>query len=104
MDKLSSILAGVPWVGGRLSDAVRSMAHAISNAAGTLENGIDAIVGAAWHALARYLDNLWSQVAAHSAIFVQLAHLVGRLLHAQAGLRAIEHGLTGAAHGVRGLV
>lgn len=100
MDKLSSILAGVPWVGGKLSDAVRSMAKAITNAAGTIEGGIDHLIGGAWHALSRYMDHLWSQFAAHSAVFLHIARIVGHLVHANAGIRALVHSVTGIAHGV----
>jgi hypothetical protein len=104
MDKLSSILAGVPWVGGKLSDAVKSMAKAITNAAGTIEGGIDHLIGGAWHALARYMDKLWSQFAAHSTVLLHIARIVGHLVHAQAGLRALVHGVTGIAHGISHLV
>ena len=98
MDKLSTILAGVPWVGGKLSDAVKSMAKAITNAAGTLEHGIDSIVGAAWHALSRYIDKLFSQFVAHSAIILHLAQLVGHGLYSASGLRALVHTAVRVAH------
>ena len=100
MDKLSSILSGVPWVGGKLSDAVKSMAKAISNAAGSLEGGIDHFVGGAWHALARLMDKLWTQFVEHSSIALQIAHLVGSIIHAQSALRHLVHSITGVAHGI----
>ena len=98
LDKLSAILAGVPWVGGKLSDAVKSMASAIANAAGTLEHGIDSIVGAAWHALSRYVDKLLNQFVAHSALIVHLAELVGNGLYSVSGLRALVRSVSHVAH------
>ena len=98
MDKLSTILAGVPWVGGKLSDAVKSMAKAITNAAGTLEQGIDSIVGAAWHALARYIDKLFNQFVAHSAIILHIAQLVGHGLYSASGLRSLVRTVSHVAH------
>ena len=98
MDKLSSILAGVPWVGGRLSDAVQSMARAITNAAGTIEHGIDSLVGGAWHQLSRYLDTLFNQFVSHSALILHIARLVGHGLYSVSGLRALVHTATRVAH------
>lgn len=98
MDKLSSILAGVPWVGGKLSDAVKSMAKAITNAAGTLEHGIDSIVGAAWHALSRYVDKLFNQFVTHSAIILHLAQIVGSGLYSVSGLRSLVRSISHVAH------
>lgn len=98
MDKLSSILAGVPWVGGKLSDAVKSMAQAITNAAGTIEHGIDSLVGAAWHAFSRYLDKLFNQFVAHSALILHLAELVGHGLYSVSGLRSLVRSVSHVAH------
>lgn len=98
MDKLSAILAGVPWVGGKLSDAVKSMAQVITNAAGTIEGGIDHLIGGAWHALARYMDHLWSQFVGHSAVLLHVARIVGHLVHANAASRAFVKAVAYAAH------
>ena len=107
MDKLSSILSGVPWVGGKLSDAVKSMAQAITNAAGHLEHGIDGIIGGAWHALARYIDKMFEQFVAHSSVLLHLARIVGHLAYSGTGLRALVHSVSrvahAALHGVRTL-
>lgn len=104
MDKLAAILHAVPIAGGYLSDKVRDMAQAITNAAGKLESGIDHLVGAAWHQLARYTDKLWSELVAHSTALVQLAQLVGHLVHSVHGLRAIVRALEHAGHGVTAAV
>lgn len=98
MDKLSAILAGVPWVGGKLSDAVQTMSRAITNAAGHLIGGIDAIVGAAWHALARYIDKGLNEFVAHSAVLLHLARLIGSHVYSISGLKALVHSASTVAH------
>lgn len=98
MDKLSTILAGVPWVGGKLSDAVKSMAKSITNAAGTLEGGIDHVIGGAWHQLSRYLEKWLSQFEAHSAVILHLAKLVGHLAYSHSGLSSAVKAATRTAH------
>ena len=98
MDKLSSILAGVPWVGGKLSDAVKSMARAVTNAAGTIEHGIDSIVGGAWHQLSRYLEKWLNQLEVHSSVILHMARLIGHGLYSVSGLRALVHSAVRVAH------
>jgi len=98
MDKLSGILAGVPWIGGKLSDAAASMAKAVTNAAGTLEHGVDSIIGGAWHQLARYLDKLLNQFEAHSAVILHLAKIVGHLAYSHSGLSAAVKAASRVAH------
>lgn len=98
MDKLSAILAGVPWVGGKLSDAVKSMAKAVTNAAGTLESGIDSVIGGAWHQLSRYLDKMFNQFEAHSAVILHLAKIVGHLAYTHSGLSSAVKAVSRTAH------
>lgn len=98
MNKLSAILNGVPWVGGKLSDAVQSMSRAITNAAGTLMGGIDAAIGAAWHALARYIDKWLNEFVAHSAVLLHLARLIGGHIYTVSGLRSTVRGIAYVSH------
>ena len=98
MRKLSAILAGVPWVGGKLSDAVESMAKAITNAAGTIEGGIDHLIGGAWHQLSRYLEHALNQFEVHSAVILHLAKIVGHLAYSHSGLSAAVKAATRTAH------
>lgn len=98
MDKLSSILAGVPWVGGKLSDAAKSMSKAVTNAAGTIEHGIDSIIGGAWHQLSRYLDKMFNQFEAHSAVILHLAKIVGHLAYTHSGLSSAVKAASRTAH------
>lgn len=98
LDHLSSILAGVPWIGGKLSDAVKAMASAISNAASAIEGGADHLIGAAWHALSRYVDKLFEQFVAHSRVLVHLARVVGELVYSHSGLKSFVKSVAVAAH------
>lgn len=98
MDKLAAILSGVPAVGGWLAGHVRGMAQAITNACGHLLGGIDHLIGAAWSALSHYLNTMFSQFVAHSALIAHLAELVAGGLYRVTGLRAIVHRLDKAVH------
>ena len=98
MDKLGSILNGVPVVGGYLAGVVQSMARAISNAAGTLEGGIDHLIGGAWHALSRYIDKLFGQMVAHSAIVAHFAQVIGSGVYSVSGLRSLVRSVSHVAH------
>jgi phage-related protein len=100
MDKLSAVLDGVPWIGGKLSGAVKSMAQIITNAAGTLESGIDKLIGASWHLLARYMDKLWHHIESQAAITARVAEHVGNLIYNHSGLSALVHRLAKAYHGI----
>lgn len=94
MDKLAAILHAVPIAGGFLSSKVKEMAQAITNAAGALESGIDNLIGASWHLLARYMDRLWNNLVHHSVLSLLISQLVNRLAHA---FRALEHRVEHAA-------
>ena len=104
MKHVGKVLGGIPAIGGALSGAMNAVAQVITNAAGTLEKGVDHLIGAAWHQLARYTDKLWSELVAHSTALVQLAQLVGHLVHSVHGLRAIVRALEHAGHGVTAAV
>jgi hypothetical protein len=100
MRYIGDVFRPIPVVGGYIAGAVNSVAQAISYAAGKLEHGIDKLIGASWHLLARYMDQLWHQIEAQAGTLVHVAELVARLVHAHALLRAIVHPLTKAWHGI----
>lgn len=100
MDKLASILAGVPWVGGKLSDAVKSMAQAITGACGQLLSGTESVVGGGLHWLARHFETWLNQFVAHATVLARLAQIVGNAVYDVSGLRALVHGLTRLYHGI----
>lgn len=98
MQHLASILDGVPWVGGKLSGATRAMARAITSACGALMQGIEGLVGAGLHLLARYIDKWLSQFVAHASLIAHLAELVGGALYRVSGLKALVHQVAGLVH------
>jgi hypothetical protein len=100
MDKLSAILAGVPWVGGKLSDAVKSMAQVITNACAKLMSGAESVVGGGLHWIARHIDTWLNQLVAQATVIAHLAELVGNEIYSVSGLRSLVHDLTRAWHGI----
>ena len=104
MKAVGNAVKGIPGVGGALAGAMGAVAQWITSAAGKLEHGIDHLIGAAWHQLARYTDKLWSEIVAHSTVLVNLAQLVGNLVHSVHGLKALVRALEHAGHGVTAAV
>lgn len=100
MNKLAAILNGVPWVGGKLSDAVKSMAQAITSACGQLMSGTESVVGGGLHWIARHIETWLNQFVAHATVIAHLAQIVGNEIYSVSGLRALVHNLTRAWHGI----
>lgn len=101
MDKLASVFDGLPVIGGKIASLFKSAAQAITNAAGSLENGIDHLIGASWHALAGLTDSLWNEIKAHSGILAQYGGTLGRLLNFVLHLKALAgHAAHSATHGL----
>jgi hypothetical protein len=98
MSKIGGVLQSVPVVGGPLGGAVKSIARAVTNACGALMGGIEQLVGAGLHLLARYLDKYFSQFVVHASLIAHLAHIVGRELYHVTGIGAIVHRLTKVVH------
>lgn len=98
MDKLAAVLDAVPGIGGWLASHVRSMAQAITNACGHLLSGIDHLIGAAWSHLSHYLNTMFSQFVAHSAVIAHLAQIVAGSLYRVSGLKGLVHQLSKAVH------
>ena len=100
MNKLASVIAGIPGVGGWAANGVKSMAQAITNACGHLMSGIEGMVGAGLHLFADYLHGMLSQFVAHAALIAHLAELVGKQIYSVTGLRALVHRLEKVWHGI----
>ena len=100
MDKLGGILSGVPWVGGKLSDAAKAMGQAITNACGHLMSGTESLVGGGLHWLARHFDTWFNQFVAHAVVIAHLAQVVGNEIYSVSGLRSLVHELTKRFHGI----
>lgn len=104
---IADTVRGIRIVGGYIADKIDGMAQALSNAAGSLENGVDKLIGASWHALARYTDDLWHAIAAQSQALLVLGQHIGSHVYNVTGLRSLVHHLervwNGIEHGVKTL-
>ena len=98
MRELANVLAGIQVVGGFLARAVNAMAQQITNAAGKLEAGVDKLIGASWHSLARFTDHLWDQITGQSGVLAQFGHLLGHALYNGLGIRSITNHLARLVH------
>ena len=100
MKNVGKVLSGIPAIGGALAGAMNAVAQVITNAAGTLEKGVDHLIGAAWHQLARYMDKLWSEIEHHGVAILEGATLIGLLVHAYHAVKALAHTLEREWHGI----
>lgn len=100
MNKVGDVFKGIPVVGGAIAGAVKSVAQAITAAAGALENGVDRLIGASWHLLSRFADVLWNQIASQAHLLAQIAELLGGQLAHVTGLSSLVHRLERAFHGI----
>ena len=98
MRYIAGALESIPAVGPPLASGVRSIAKAITNACGALIGGIEGLVGAGLHLLARYLDHAFRQFVTHASLILHLARIVGGALYTVTGLRALVHQLSRAVH------
>lgn len=98
MSKIGAAIQSVPVIGGPLGGAVKSIARAVTNACGALMGGLEQLVGAGLHLLARYLDKYFEQFVVHAAVLAHLARIVGGAVFRVTGLHAIVHRLSRAVH------
>lgn len=88
MESLAPFLQKVPWVGGQLANAARSMAQAISHACGVAVQGITHLIGTAFHATARLVDHTYHQFRSHAVAIYQAADLLNHIASAIHRLKA----------------
>src|SRR2546425_7044214 len=97
MGYIAGVLHGLPYPINQLAGPVSSLAQGISNAAGKLEAGVDHLIGASWHALARYMDRQWHHLVWSSHVLAQAAESIARLFYAHHSLKAVVHKAVGQA-------
>lgn len=104
---LISSMGGVPLLGRVIGAVLSPVAHALSWAAGQLEAGVDAILGATLHSLAKVIEWTLDYYKAEASALRIVAGLVGRGIYDVSGLRSLVHRLEkvwhGIEHGVRDL-
>lgn len=91
---------GLPVIGSAIKAVLNPLAHALSWAAGQLESGVDAILGATFHTLAKVLEWTFDYYKSQAALLLQLAHLVGGQLSHSSGLAARVLRLEKVWHGI----
>lgn len=104
---LITVLEAIPLIGHTLSGPFRACEQAVTSACGAIISGIEAAVGASFHALAWLTDYLWKQIVAAAAVQLHIAQRIGHAALAVTGLGALLHHLQqvwrGIEHGVRSL-
>jgi hypothetical protein len=88
----------LPWIGSAIAGLLRTAEQAISNACGQIEDGCDHLIGASWHLMARYADELWKEIEGTPAALLHIARVVGGGVYRVSGLKGIVHTLTLVAH------
>ena len=118
VEALKNYMGGVPIIGKVIGSILNPVIHALSWAAGQLETGVDAILGATFHTLAKVLEWTFDYYKSQASLLLQLAHLVGNHIPVLSGIQAeqrvlqkeykgIEHGiktLNREYHGIEGQI
>lgn len=86
----------VPYLGSALAGVLDAVVQALSNALGSVENGIDTLIGATWHTFAHFNRWLWREFTHHSFIAWLLAQEVSALKHAYSYVHGLVNDITHA--------
>lgn len=93
-------MGGVPVIGKVIAAILNPVVHALSWAAGQLEHGVDAILGATFSTLSKVLEWTFDLYKEQAAALLQIAHLVGGQLYHLTGLNSLVHRLEKVWHGI----
>lgn len=94
------LLQSIPAIGGTLASPLQAVETAIVNACYSIEHGVDSLIGSSWHATARLADWLWREIRSHAGVIAQSASVIGLLIAAYRGLKALVHHFTRVTHAV----
>lgn len=100
MRQVGDLVRPIWLVGGTIADGVEALARGISYVLGKAESGIDAAIGASWHALAWFAREWWHEITAQALGALHIAELVAKLAYAHSGLRALVHRADTLVHGI----
>ena len=81
----------IPLLGGALRGALSAVEQSISQALGSVEHGIDKLMGASFHRFAELNLWLWREIRGHASLLAQIASFIPGLGNVVAGLRALVH-------------
>lgn len=90
---LISALQAIPLIGGKLASPLEAIARALTGALGSVEGGIDKIIGASWHLLSKQWDWAWREIRRHGVGLAESATMLGTLIGAYHLLRRLVHGI-----------
>lgn len=100
-------LQGLPFPLNKMAAVTQALAEAVTAACGKLESGVDGLIGAAWHSLARLTDALWEEIEAHSGVLARYGGTLGKLidlaLHLKSYATHAAHSLAAGIGNVRAL-
>lgn len=88
---IASLVGHIPFVGGAVSDAVHSTNQAVANALGSVESGLDSLIGASFHRLAELNLWLWREFKRHAGLLNIVADEIRLLSFAYAHLHGLAH-------------
>ena len=107
-----NLLGKLPVVGGWIDAGAHKIEQRITNTFGGFAVKLEAVVGASWHSMARLVDRLGHELAAHAGLlaaiaqFIPAAGIFGKLYlmiqEARALSARLAHALVGIGHDVAG--
>lgn len=100
---LIDVLKNAPVIGGWIADKAQALEQSVSHALGQAFSGIDHLIGASLHLLARYADSVWGEIKSHARLLALVASGLWLVVEAVRALRALVHHTTHAntAQGAR---
>ena len=100
VESLQRALAGVPVIGGAIAAILSPVVHALAWAAGQIERGVDAVVGASLHLMAKTVEWYWHQWVQATRTLWMVAKVAAHALHLHAGVSALVHLVERTVHGI----
>jgi hypothetical protein len=86
-----AVLAHIPLFGGFSADFLHTIEQDLDNKLGSIEHGIDALMGASWHRFAELNEWMWRELKQHTLIGQLIAWEVKELANAYHHLRNLAH-------------
>jgi hypothetical protein len=81
----------IPGLGGLTASGLRAVEQDLDNKLGSIEHGIDALMGASWHRFAELNEWMWRELKQHTLIGQLIAWEVKELANAYHHLRNLAH-------------
>lgn len=95
---LIAALQKIPVIGAKLAAPFEAIVHGVTSVCGSIEAGVDGIIGVSWHTTARMLDWTLRELRGHATAIASIAAPLGTVVIVAHGLRSLVHRLTHVAH------